>query len=249
MKELQIIKEFQDLIPALKKGEFDLLEENILKEGIRESIIIYGNTIVDGHNRYKIAQKHGLEFNTLNKEFDSVDEVKLWIKKNQAGRRNISDFARYEAIVGIIELELLIAGKEKQGTRTNLLATDAKDGHDTRSIIAKKLGWSSRKVGMAKFVKQNADLEALKKLSDGEITINKVDEALKKALQKPVKEPKEMLPKPIKEVKKISMIPVSSEMASVINLYMEKSGVTSKQKAVSNLISIGIYNYTKENEL
>jgi N6-adenosine-specific RNA methylase IME4 len=46
--------------------------------------------IVDGHNRYEIAEKHDLEYETLQKDFDSRDEVIDWMINNQLGRRNLS---------------------------------------------------------------------------------------------------------------------------------------------------------------
>jgi ParB family chromosome partitioning protein len=45
--------------------------------------------IVDGHNRYEICQKHGIEFMVAEKKFNNIDEVKQWMFINQAGRRNL----------------------------------------------------------------------------------------------------------------------------------------------------------------
>ena len=180
MKKLQINKEFKSAIQSLTEGEYDLLEQNILEEGIRESLIVYGDIIVDGHNRYEIAQKHGLAFNTTNKEFGSTDEAVIWIKKNQLGRRNISDFTRYELVVGVVESDLLIAGKAKMLEGGKGLPLNGKGSHNTQKVIAKKLGWSTSKIGITKFVKQNANLETLRELRDGKISINKAYKNIKK---------------------------------------------------------------------
>ena len=59
---LKIDPEFESRIPPLTEEEFKQLEENILAEGtILMPLIVWGDTIVDGHNRYKIAQAHGEE--------------------------------------------------------------------------------------------------------------------------------------------------------------------------------------------
>ena len=57
--EFIIDSEFQSQIPALTDEEFQQLEENILSEGEGLSpLIVWGNILVDGHNRYKILQQH-----------------------------------------------------------------------------------------------------------------------------------------------------------------------------------------------
>lgn len=57
--EFIIDTEFQSQIPALTDEEFQQLEENILFEGeVLSPLIVWGNILVDGHNRYKILQQH-----------------------------------------------------------------------------------------------------------------------------------------------------------------------------------------------
>ena len=59
MINLKIDPEFQSQIPPLTDDEFKQLEENILKEGkLLSPLIVWNNTLVDGHNRYAILQKH-----------------------------------------------------------------------------------------------------------------------------------------------------------------------------------------------
>jgi len=45
---------FKNLVPPQGQDEHELLEQNILKDGYDTSypIIIWNNTIIDGHNRY-----------------------------------------------------------------------------------------------------------------------------------------------------------------------------------------------------
>ena len=59
MINLKIDPEFQSQIPPLTDDEIKQLEENILKEGkLLSPLIVWNNTLVDGHNRYAILQKH-----------------------------------------------------------------------------------------------------------------------------------------------------------------------------------------------
>lgn len=89
---LEIDPEFEAKCPPLTQEEYQQLEENILEEGlVLMPLIIWNNTIVDGHNRYKIAQAHpGIEFHTHEKVFDSRYAAISWICKNQLGRRNLT---------------------------------------------------------------------------------------------------------------------------------------------------------------
>ena len=103
---LTIDPEFEAKCPPLTEDELAQLEENILEEGlVLMPLIVWNNTIVDGHNRYKIAQKHpGIEFRIHEKQFNNRYEDISWICKNQLGRRNLTPMqkkyligARYDA--------------------------------------------------------------------------------------------------------------------------------------------------------
>lgn len=97
---IRIDKEFESLIPPLSADEFKQLEENCVKDGIRDPLVVWrvpsgDDILIDGHNRWKIAAKHGgIRFETVCKEFDNRNEVIAWICNNQLGRRNISMFDR-----------------------------------------------------------------------------------------------------------------------------------------------------------
>ena len=92
MINLKIDPEFQSQIPPLTDDEFKQLEENILKEGkLISPLIVWNNTLVDGHNRYEIVQEHPeISFSTMPLPFESREEVLAWICKNQLGRRNLT---------------------------------------------------------------------------------------------------------------------------------------------------------------
>lgn len=108
---IQIDSEFQSLIPPLTDDEFKRLEKSILAEGVRESIITWNGTIIDGHNRYRICQEHGLECPHTDRSFDSRDAAKIWIIENQFGRRNLS---KYDRSVLALQLEGMYADEAKK---------------------------------------------------------------------------------------------------------------------------------------
>jgi len=90
MTKLIIDPEFQMLLPVLDRQTFAMLEANILENGVRDPIVTWNNIIIDGHNRYEIATKHKIPFKTAAKEFNSRDDVLIWIVSTQIARRNLA---------------------------------------------------------------------------------------------------------------------------------------------------------------
>ncbi len=91
---LTIDNEFKNLIPPLTDEEYAGLEASILAEGCRDALIVWGNTLIDGHNRYEICTRHGLPYRTVQKDFADRDDVKIWMMQNQLARRNLNDAQR-----------------------------------------------------------------------------------------------------------------------------------------------------------
>lgn len=91
---LQIEESFRQLIPPLTTNELEQLEENILKDGCREPLCVWENTIVDGYNRYEICTRLKIPFFIQQIDFNNKDEIIAWICANQLGRRNISEATR-----------------------------------------------------------------------------------------------------------------------------------------------------------
>ena len=88
---LQINETIKKIIPPLSSEELRILENNIIRDGCREPICVWNNTIVDGHNRYGICTKHKIPFDIQEMEFNSFEEMEDWVCVNQLGRRNISE--------------------------------------------------------------------------------------------------------------------------------------------------------------
>ena len=120
MINLKIDPEFQNQIPPLTDDEYKQLEENILKEGkLLSPLIVWNNTLVDGHNRYAILQKHPeICFSTMPLRFESREEVLAWICKNQLGRRNLTP-----------EQKLFLIGKQYEAEKSSH-GEARKESHD-----------------------------------------------------------------------------------------------------------------------
>ena len=106
---MKVDPEFKSLIPPLTTEEFAQLERNILEEGCRDPLVVWKDTMVDGHNRYDICTKRGLPFKKIQKEFESRDKAKEWIILNQFGRRNLTTYDR-----SLLALKLKVYLRRKQ---------------------------------------------------------------------------------------------------------------------------------------
>jgi 16S rRNA G966 N2-methylase RsmD len=101
MTDITIDAEFQSLIPPLRPEELAQLEANVLADGIRDPLVVWDGVLIDGHNRYGLAQKHTLAYQVVQKDFADRDAAVLWIVYNQFGRRNLLTAARAELAMRI----------------------------------------------------------------------------------------------------------------------------------------------------
>ena len=86
-----IDQEFKSLIPVLSPEEKSQLESNLIREGCRDPLVIWKgyNILLDGHNRYEICVKNGLNYELIEIELPSREDAHLWMMRNQLGRRNL----------------------------------------------------------------------------------------------------------------------------------------------------------------
>ena len=181
---IEINQEFKALIPPLSIEEYSQLEKNIIADGCRDPLVVFNNTLVDGHNRYEICTKHDLPFSILEKDFSDCGAAKLWMIDNQNGRRNLTDGWKYQLTQSKKEI-LLEVGKVKHaetaGKSIETLSTiDNVSKHNTRDTIANDLGWSTGKVAMADKVWKEATPEIKEQVLSGEVSINQAYKDIKK---------------------------------------------------------------------
>ena len=186
---VNIKKDFKDLIPPLTNEEFKQLENNCLEEGIRETILTWNGFIIDGHNRFEIASRWNLDFETESKYFKDEEAVKEWMILNQFGRRNLSN---YQRSVLALELEDVFSKKAKE----NLKASGENFGKgkqisanpikpiETRKELSKVASVSHDTIAKVKKIQEQASEEVKAKLSTGEVSINAAYKEIKKEEKK-----------------------------------------------------------------
>ena len=170
---------FKHIIPPLSEDEYNQLEKNILQDGIREPLVVWGDTLIDGHNRLSIAQKHGLEYKTVSMDFGDDKAAKEWIILNQFGRRNINN---YQRSVLALELEDVIAEKAKNNQRQAGGAVPQKSAEavETRKEVAKIAGVSHDTIDKVKKIKASAPAEIIEQVKSGELSINQAYQSVKR---------------------------------------------------------------------
>lgn len=176
---IKIDPEFKALIPPLKPEELAQLEQNIITDGCRDPLVVWSGLLVDGHNRFEICNRHGIEFNVVEMEFFSRDEAEIWILQNQLGRRNLTDYVRVELA---LLLKPLIAKKseevrrESQG-RPNKLSQNSDAVIEfskvrTDETIAAAAGVSRDTVRKVESIRENAPEEVQEATRAGVMSIH-----------------------------------------------------------------------------
>ena len=182
---IRVDPEFKSLIPPLSPDEYKQLEENILEEGIRDALIVWEtesgpDILIDGHNRWEISAKHaGIDFQVKKYNFDSREEAKAWIIKNQLGRRNINNFVRAELAL-LLKPQIAERAKEQQGTRNDICQISDKS-IDTKKELAKAAGVSHDTIHKVEVIQRSAPDETKEALRRGELSINSVYSGIRAA--------------------------------------------------------------------
>jgi hypothetical protein len=161
MDRLIIDPEFRDKIPPLTEDEFTLLEENILSDGaVFSPLIVWDSTILDGHNRYEIIQKHPeLTYAVHKLSFANRYEALSWICKNQLGRRNLTPQQKKYLIGQRYEAEKMANGGDRKSDQAKSVVQIEPliSPHVTRAHIANDTNTSESYVMRAGWYAQGVD--------------------------------------------------------------------------------------------
>jgi len=135
--ELKIDPEFQQLIPPLTDFERDELKAQISRDGeCLMPLVVWAERqiLLDGHHRKDICIRLGLEYKVKEINLPSREEAKLWIIRQQIGRRNLTpDQISY--------LRGLEYQQTKQQHGGQIPGSSAQNAHSkTSDVLAKRHG-------------------------------------------------------------------------------------------------------------
>ncbi len=195
--DIVINEELKAYIDPLTPEEYEALERSLLAEGCRDALVLWGELLVDGHNRYEICRKYGLPFQTVqSKLFKDIEDVHLWMIDQHLGRRSVSDFQR--GVLALRKREIVAARRarflEDAAQAEPLAAADAPleqgnapaadlpwEGESSypepaplksREDLARAARLSSAQVAMIEKIHQQAEPELVAALKSGEISIS-----------------------------------------------------------------------------
>jgi len=171
MKKLNIDNEFKTLIPPLASDEYDQLAKNLINEGCRDALVIWNDTIIDGHNRYSICLENKIPYAVKEMDFNTREEAIEWIIRNQFGRRNLSNVAR-------VKLSLKLKDVIQEMAKKRML-TGKKDPRQelaqgrTNEELGKIAGVSKETIRQYEVIQKEATDEVKEAVDNGEMSINK----------------------------------------------------------------------------
>lgn len=196
--DIIVNEELKAYIDPLTPDEHDALERSLLAEGCRDALVLWGDVLVDGHNRYGICRKHGLPFNTVQAtQFKNMDDVHLWMIDQHLGRRSVSDFQR--GVLALRKREIIAERRAAAAAAVNAakaaqpaseeapwegetdpvvaqaLASVAKvpdEALDTREALARAARLSAGQVKMIETIQEKAAPEVVAAVKAGELSLN-----------------------------------------------------------------------------
>ncbi|HEY8876979.1 MAG TPA: plasmid replication/partition related protein, partial [Roseateles sp.] len=181
--DIIVNEELKAYIDPLTAEEHEALERSILAEGCRDALVLWGNVLVDGHNRYGICRKHGLSFQTVqNPRFKSIEDVHLWMIDQHLGRRSISDFQR--GVLALRKREIVAERRARSAAHAPAVQSEAPaeansaaapaaaDALDTREALAKAARLSSSQVVLIEKIQKRGAPELVAAVKAGAISIN-----------------------------------------------------------------------------
>ena len=175
-----VLSEMAELLPPLSGEQLAALEADLLENGCYAPVIVNEDmVIVDGHNRQKLCQQHGIPYEMAVFSFVDLLEAKQWALDTQKGRRNLDKWE-----LGKIALKLkpdiearakanMSAGgqayrpsEEGSATLPNLPPID------TRKELADAVGLGERTMGKVMQIGEHAPPAVKEALDSGDLSIN-----------------------------------------------------------------------------
>ena len=200
--DIIVNQELKAYIDPLTPDEHESLERSLLTEGCRDALVLWGDLLIDGHNRYGICSKHGIPFKTVqNTQFKSIEDVHLWMIEQHLGRRSLSDFQRGELALRKREIIAKRQREAREAEEAALAASQAEAqaraevqaeavaagaqlaGDDdlppwdepapiNRAEIAREARLSSNQVAMIERIHNQAAPEVIEAVRSGDISIS-----------------------------------------------------------------------------
>ena len=178
-----VLPEMAELLPPLTGEQLATLETDLLKNGCYSPIIVNEDmVIIDGHNRQRLCEQHGLPYQMAVFSFEDLLEAKQWALDTQKGRRNLDKWE-----LGKIALRLKpdIEARAKENMSAgggDQRSDDARSGFansqnpvsavNTTKELADAVGLGERTMGKVMQIDEHAPPAVKDALDSGDLSIN-----------------------------------------------------------------------------
>ena len=169
-----VLPEMAELLPPLTGEQLAALEADILKNGCYSPVIVNEDMVViDGHNRQRLCEQHGLLYQMAVFSFEDMLEAKQWALDTQKGRRNLDKW-ELGKIALRLKPDIEARARENMGTRTDLSATLPKGSEpvDTRRELADAVGIGHQTMSRVMQIDEHAPPAVKEALDSGGLSIN-----------------------------------------------------------------------------
>lgn len=178
-----VLPELAELLPPLTGEQLAALEADILTNGCYSPVIVNEDMVViDGHNRQRLCEQHGLPYQMAVFSFADLLEAKRWALDTQKGRRNLDKWE-----LGKIALKLKpdIEARARENMSAgggDQKSEDAKSGLttlsnpispvSTRKELADTVGIGEVTMGKVMQIEEHAPAAVREALDSGDLSIN-----------------------------------------------------------------------------
>jgi protein gp37 len=197
-EELHTIWELKSYLPKLEKDLFSQLKENIKQNDLNDPILYYVTAegkklVIDGHNRLKACielKKKNVPTKEIKENFSNLDDIKLWMIKQQCERRNLSKIEMIQlaylskpTIEKLAKENLCKAGKANSKKNTESANSEEIKKIDTYFEIAKIAHVGRTTVYRYSLILNSAPQTVIDSVNKGDISIGSAYASLKNKIE------------------------------------------------------------------
>ncbi len=190
MKEYRIDPKLNGILPELSKADYKALEQSLLMDGFKGApIMVWGDVIVDGHNRYEICKKHNIPYEVKSVEFASKEDAIIWMVRQQLGRRSLTSLQRIKIVEEYRPFykkkaqknKSLNGGNKKSESENSTTPIAKEEKIDVRAELAKDADVSTNTYSKGVEILKSGNEELINETISGQKSINKAFNELKKS--------------------------------------------------------------------
>ena len=178
-----VLPEMAELLPPLTGEQLAALETDILKNGCYSPVIVNEDMVViDGHNRQRLCEQHGLPYQMAVFSFEDMLEAKQWALDTQKGRRNLDKWElgkialRLKPDIEARARENMSAGggdQKSENAKSGLTTlSDPISPVSTRKELAEAVGIGEVTMGKVMQIDEHAPPAVKEALDSGDLSIH-----------------------------------------------------------------------------